>query len=488
MRRRGRDPFHVGIAMLVVIALGSYLGFSKHVPFTHGFRLQAVFPSAVSIRVHSPVRIAGVDVGRVTAVRRYRGSSAALVSMDLKRDALPLHADATLKIRPRIFLEGNFFVELQPGTPSARTLGDGATVPITQTADPVQLDQVVSALGSDTRAALSDFLAGYGEALTHKPTPAEDRGQDPTVRGLSAAQALNRSYYAAAPALRQSAVVADALGGRAPHDVAKLVAGVGRVSAALDASESDLQGLIDHLDTTFGALASQAGALRGAVAQLPGALRGADATFAALVRGLPAVRAFADALVPAVRETPATIAAALPWIEQARALLGAAELGGVAHALATGTPALAALVPAQTSFFGRLDPVSRCLDHVVLPAGNAKLADGAQSAGVENYKEFLSALTGLTGESQNFDGNGPYERLFVGGGGQTVPTGPASIVGTKLRGGRLYARSALPLLGTRPAYPGAEPPYKPAAPCAKQALPDFNGPLASGPPDGSAGR
>ena len=41
----------------------------------------------------------------------------AIVTLALEDDALPIHEDATLKVRPRIFLEGNFFVDLKPGQP-----------------------------------------------------------------------------------------------------------------------------------------------------------------------------------------------------------------------------------------------------------------------------------------------------------------------------------------------------------------------------------
>ena len=82
------------------------------------------------------MRIAGVNVGKVTA-RRARagdGDAAAVVTMEIDKSGLPLHTDATAKIRPRIFLEGNFFVDLQPGSPSAPTLDDGDTIPVSQTA------------------------------------------------------------------------------------------------------------------------------------------------------------------------------------------------------------------------------------------------------------------------------------------------------------------------------------------------------------------
>ena len=48
-----------------VCALGVFFGFTKHIPFTHGFQLKAVVANANSIRGNSPVRIAGVEVGQV---------------------------------------------------------------------------------------------------------------------------------------------------------------------------------------------------------------------------------------------------------------------------------------------------------------------------------------------------------------------------------------------------------------------------------------
>ena len=69
------------------------------------------------------MRIAGVDVGIVTSVDRIgHGSNAAVVTMNIDNNGLPIHADATAAIRARIFLEGNFYVDLHPGTPSSAWL------------------------------------------------------------------------------------------------------------------------------------------------------------------------------------------------------------------------------------------------------------------------------------------------------------------------------------------------------------------------------
>src|SRR5205823_12867419 len=71
-------------------------------PYTTLFRSEAN-----SIRKNSPVRIAGVNIGKVKDIQREPGTTAAIVTMELKDSGLPLHTDATMKIRPRIFLEGN---------------------------------------------------------------------------------------------------------------------------------------------------------------------------------------------------------------------------------------------------------------------------------------------------------------------------------------------------------------------------------------------
>jgi ABC-type transporter Mla subunit MlaD len=184
VRRRTRSPVVIGLIALVVIVVLVFLGFTKDVPFTKPYEVNAVFTSANSIRPGSPVRIAGVDVGKVKEVRADEDNpNAAVVVLQIDDDGLPLHEDATAKIRPRIFLEGNFFVDLKSGSPEAPILDDGGTLKVTQTATPVQLDQVLTSLQSDTRQDLKDVRASLNETLTSKPTAAEDRDSHPLARG-----------------------------------------------------------------------------------------------------------------------------------------------------------------------------------------------------------------------------------------------------------------------------------------------------------------
>lgn len=480
------NPVRFAVVMLLVVAVAIYFGFTKHVPFKHGFRLKAEFSTAVNIHPKSPVRVAGVDVGKVTSITRQ--GSTGLVSMEIEARGLPLHSDATLKIRPRIFLEGNWFVEVQPGSPSAKTLSSGATIPITQTSDPVQLDQVLDALDTDTRANLQKFLIYYGKGIQDKPDASANAEQLPEVRGQNAAQALNKTYELAPEALRGGAIVSQALGGTKTHDLSKLIAGVGKVTSALNVHEQQLGELIGNFNTFFSAFAAQSTSLRATVAELPTTLRGIDHGLASLDASFKPTREFSHDILPGLRATPSTVKAVLPWIEQVKASLASTELGGVAKGLAAAAPSLAKLTGEQIPVFKQTEAFNKCLTKVIFPAGNTKLQDGASTSGVENYKEFWYSLVGLAGIGQGFDGNGNFTKFLVGNSGQTLVSQPARPVGgvpIKGSGLKLLARSPLSPEGTRPAFPAEEPPYKPLVPCDTQTLPEFNGPLSQGPADGS---
>jgi len=471
--RTGMAPVKAGAILFVFLLVVVYFGFSKHIPFTHGYRLKAVFESANNLRPGSPVRIAGVNIGKVKQVERAGNTRAAVVTMELEDRALPIHKDATLKIRPRIFLEGNFFVDLKPGTPSAPKLSDSDTVPVTQTATPVQLDEVLTSLQSDARTNLQDVLDNYGAALSQKPTAAQDVGQDPSVQGKTGAQALNSAFKYSAPALRDTAIVNQAVLGTRPGDLSKLVKSFGSVAGALDQNEVQLQDLITNFNVTTGALASQQNNLRLSIRLLAPTLAVANNTLLHLNQAFPATRAFAREILPGVHQTPATIEASFPWIKQTRALLGPKELGGLVKQLQPTTERLANLTDSTIRLLPQADHIAQCLNKVVLPTGDVKLNDGNLSTGVENYKGFWYTLVGLAGEGQNFDGNGMYVRFQPGGGATTVSTG-----GTNFGGAPLFGNAIAPPIGTRPRYTGKRPPYKPDALCQNQALPDLNGPLA----------
>ena len=469
-----RSNVFIGVIGFAIAALIMFFGFTKDIPFTHGFRVKAQFESANSIRPNSPVRIAGVEVGKVKTVEGVEGSDSAVLVLELKDSALPLHVDASAKIRPRIFLEGNFFVDLKPGSPSAPLLKSGGMIKIASTATPVQLDQVLTSLQSDSREDLQSLLDGLNTSLNSTPTAAEDRESSPLARGQTGAESFNDALDDIPAAEKSTAEVLEALLGTEPNrDVERLIRGSANTAEELGRNEGELKDLITNLNIVTGTFASESANLSATISELPPTLRSANEAFSALNAAFPPTRAFAIEILPGVKETPATIQAAFPWIEQTDKLVGPNELGGLAKQLSPASADLARLIDSATQLLPQTELASKCLTDVVLPTGNVVINDEF-TTGVENYKEFFYALVGIAGEGQNTDGNGMYVRFQTGGGSQTVSLGSKST-----STGELFGNNVKVPLGNRPAYPGKRPPYKPDAPCHQQTPPDVNGPAAA---------
>ena len=415
-----------------------------------------------------------VVVGKVTKIETKEGSSASVVTMALTDNGLPIHKDATVKIRPRIFLEGNFFVDLRPGSAGSPELDSDEQIPMSQTFSPVQIDQILGVLQGSARENAQKLLQGYGNALNGMPRLGEDKdnGADPDTVGQTAAQSLNDSLDTAVPALRNLSIVNEAFLGEEPHDLSKLLDSSGRTAGELANHEDSLKGLVTSFNTTMAAFASQATALQASIHVLPEVLTQADNALLHLNESFPPLRAFSREILPGVRETPATVAASFPWIAQTRKLVSPAELGGLVNDLQPTVANLADATDESIKLFPQVDLLSRCFTDVLLPTGDVKVQDPPLSTGIENYKEFWQALTALSGESQNFDGNGSYTRFQTGGGSHFVSTGQA------IGGGPSSVQTAnaiVPPIGARPARPAVRPPYNRKLACYKNPIPDING-------------
>jgi phospholipid/cholesterol/gamma-HCH transport system substrate-binding protein len=468
-------PYQAGLIALVVIVIGVFLGASKDIPFTRPFQLKAVFENAPPIHKGQAVRIAGVDVGKVSAVEGKGGDSpAVVVTMKLEDEALPIHKDARIKVRPRLFFEGNLFFEVRPGTPEAGDVEDGDTIPLSQTSAPVQLDQVLGTLDTDTREDLQKLLVGYGDAINGKPQPGEDADQDPDTKGETAGKSLNDTYEYAAQSLRGGAILNDATLGTEMHDLSKLIGSQQRIFAALSSREGSLKDLITNFNITMGALAAEEANLRATIRELPQVLEAARPALDNLNAAFPSTRAWALEMIPGVRETPATIDAGFPWIRQVRPLVSPQELQGLLDDLQPAVRDFAEFTDGQLDFLPVLDDFNRCQLETILPTQEQVIDDGPLTTGIKNYEEFFQSMVSLVGEAQNFDGNGGFVRIGAGGATavQTPSVGP---------GGPLHASAPQQPLGTRPAK-GARPPYKPDVKCHTQPVPNLSdAPIGGGP-------
>jgi phospholipid/cholesterol/gamma-HCH transport system substrate-binding protein len=460
----------IGLVVLLAIC---YAVFGGSLPFgSSPFLLKAVFTANTDLHIPSPVRIAGVQVGEVTGVERIKGSAnAGLVIMQIDKNGLPLHADATADIRSRIFLEGNFYVDLEPGTPEAPILRSGATLPAANTAGPVQLDRILSSLNSNSRANLQKLVQGLGASLNTPPTAAQKRGQDQSDAGLTGAQGLNYALNYSAKAFETSAIVNQALLGERPTDLAGVVKGESEVFKGLAASGEALPQLVDNFEQTMAALAVKQDDLSSAIAVLPAVLKATDHADAALSASFAPTERFASELIPGIKQLAPTITVAVPWLKQLTALSSQTELGGLLKYL---TPAVANTSTALTStasLISQANELSQCFSKVLVPTGNETITqDSSPPTGLQIYQQLFQSAVGLDSATQNFDGNGRYLRATVGGGSNQVKSAALS------NGGPLYGNAVLPLSGTLPAFPSSQkaPTLDSKVPCYTQTAPDLN--------------
>jgi phospholipid/cholesterol/gamma-HCH transport system substrate-binding protein len=483
----------IGLILVVVIGVGSVLAYTKQLPWSDPYEVQAVFANAQNLRPQSPVRIAGVNVGEVTQVEHLTsddesyqaatgddtvpddgppGQEAAVVTMSLNEDALPLHEDAQMQLRPRLFLEGNLFVDLKPGSPNAPETEENHVFPIQQTSNSVQIDQVLTTLQSDVRANLQTFLDQFGNALIK----------------YDGAEAFQELFRSSAGAYKYTSIVNEALQGKAPHDLSQLIGNTDRVVAALDSDEAALQGLVSNFTTVTGSFAAEDESLRQGIAKLPDVLDAAEPAFENLNASFPALRAFSREALPGVRSTAPAIHAATPFIEQVRELVAPDELRGLVADLRPTIPDLARLTARTKPFLAQARAASSCFNEVVIPWSNDRVngppAYPYQATGTV-AQETGYGLVGVAGESHSGDANGQYIRVEAGGGSSTI-TMPSLPGQTDDPSEDVVGLLDFPLLGGIPSVHGQfadsqKTPFRPGVPCETQEQPDLTaGGVASG--------
>ncbi|MBA3264517.1 MAG: MCE family protein [Thermoleophilaceae bacterium] len=438
------SAFRAGVLTLVVLVVAAYFGFTKANPFENPYELHAVVRDAQNLKSGAPVRIAGVEIGKVTGIEAAEdGDPAARVTMQLREDALPLHDDAQLQIRPRILLEGNFFVDLKPGSASARELDDGGTIPVSATSTSVTLPEVLSVLDRDVRDDLRTLLREYGYALSG-----------------GGAQALNRTIPQLEPAYRLSALTNQALLGEQPtKDLQRVLRGQRRLFAALSDNPEALKDLVTDLNTTAGALASQDEALEASVPALRDTLREGYPALGELNAALPTLRAFSREALPGVRSSVPTLDAAIPWIGQARGLVAESELRGLSADLRQAVPSLVRLNTRLIPALGQLRGLSSCTSSVLVPFIESGIPSiEAGNSGQPVRAQIMRSFVGLSGESRNFDANTPVFHI------QGVDPG-------NLTAGRIEPAA--------PPNPNMPPEHRPDVPCETQEPPNLQAPSGS---------
>lgn len=478
MTQGGRrlSNFSIGLIAVVLTVLAFYLAITKSIPFLsgHGYQLKAVFSDAQNIRADSPVRISGVNVGEVSDVQHVvnsdgRGQDAAIVTMDIKDSALPIRQDATAQLRPRLFLEGNLFVDLHPGSPSAPELSGGEVIPESQTSQSVQFDEVLTSLQAPVRQDLQIFLKEFGRGLMK----------------YGGAQGLRTSFKTSPAAYEYTSQVNEALLGTQPGDLAGTISNLDVVARELNSNSTALQGLVTNLNTVSGAFAADQASLREAIAELPQTLAVARPVLLKLNRDLPPLRAFAREALPGVKSANPALDAANPWIGQLRQLVSKPELRGLIKDLRPTVPRLARLSRASLPFLEQARALSSCFNEIVIPWSNTRIPNNdGQPAAARVYQETAYGLTGVSGESRSGDANGQEFRVLGGGGTNTIAPFSSPELSSAITG-----IAPFDILGSEPAkQSSAKTPFRPDVPCETQEPPDLESEIGPAPGTESSGK
>jgi virulence factor Mce-like protein len=471
-RRGGIHPLAVASLTIFLTAFVIFYAFNQGLPFVQRFTLHAYVNNSVAVRSNDPVRIAGIDVGHVQSTSP--AGRATVINFTVDDHGQPVHKDATIRIRSRLFLEGGYYLELDPGSPSGPVLPDGGNIPMSQTASPVQFYNVLSTFDIAARKSLEDLLNNLNDGFSF----VDSRGQPVANPG---AVGLKHAIPQLTPVLKDIAWVTRALHGTHPGDVQTLLSTASDVTTTLSHNSAQLTDLLTSLSAASSALAAADGALAQSVSGLDQTLRVAPASLTAIDRALPPTANLGLALEPSLKLAPPLLDGLTTAVTQLAAVVAPTARGQLLTSLRTTFQQFPDLLTKLARVFPITQSVTDCLRTHITPVLSSVVPDGALTTNRPAWQDFVHFAPHLASSVQNFDANGPWIRFLAGAGTNTLSLGNLPIVG-QLLGSSLPGGSAgSTLVGARPQWvhqlgPGA---FQPGVPCASQKLPSLTSPTAA---------
>ena len=319
----------VGLIIFVWTEFGGTIPFAAQ-----GYRIKVSFTDTSLLVPNADVRIAGVNIGKVSAVSH--SGIASIATLDIQQKYAPLPADTHAVLRQKTLL-GEAYIELSTGTPTAPKLADGATLPSGQVQHTQALDQVLGSFNTQTQANLQSFLYGTYNALAGEGgnLNASIGNLEPTLDTLNAVvHVLNDQQGNLRSLISNSATVLGTVGNRGA-ELENLITSGDQVLSATAARNA-------QLTQTVNALPPFLGELRVTLARLNTTLGLANPTLVAL-------RPVAPLLKPALGNVIKLSGPAVSLLHQLPSLLndGTAALPAITRFLTAFKPAVDNLVPAE---------------------------------------------------------------------------------------------------------------------------------------------
>ena len=294
MRRGGSivaNPVLVGAVTTLVVIVAVFLAYNANngLPFVPTRELKVDLQNGSELVKGNEVREGGFRVGVVSAMTPVllpNGTVGAQLTLKLDKKAGATPTDSSVIIRPRSAL-GLKYVELTKGQ-SSKVIPDGGTLPLSQTSQEVELDQVYNIFDQKTRAASQVNLREFGDAFV-------GRGSD-----------LSQTIQEFPKALRLLSSVMKNLA-----DPRTFLANFFRqldITAQIVAPISDVNAhLFTTMADTFGAIVSDPQALKDTISKNPGTEDVGTRSFRIQIPFLRDTAAFSHDLRRAVRELRPTL-------------------------------------------------------------------------------------------------------------------------------------------------------------------------------------
>ena len=283
----------IGVAIAVYILSQQDLRFPLVEKSPKHISIELANAQAVQPGQGQTVRVAGVEVGRISAVKVEDG--VAVVGLDIEPEYKNLiREDATALLRPKTALK-DMFVEVDPG--HGKPVPDGGRITVANSLPDINPDEIYSALDADTRPYLKLLVVGAGKGL-------ENRGGD-----------LREVFRRLEPIHRDLARVTRATATR--RDSLKvLIHDYGLLMTELGRHPQQLRRLVIASRSVFDELASEDTQIAESVARLPGSLRASERALANVREFAPVLQSSLESLRPAIRKLPETNAAVTPFLRE----------------------------------------------------------------------------------------------------------------------------------------------------------------------------
>jgi phospholipid/cholesterol/gamma-HCH transport system substrate-binding protein len=374
------------------------------------FPVNAAFTTAQAVTPGQgqTVRIAGVQVGSIGAVKLQDGHAVVRMDIDQKYRHM-IHEDASALLRPKTGLK-DMFVELDPGTASSPEMQKDGTIPVQNTAPDINQDEILSSLDTDTRAYLQLLVNGLGQGLKGRSTD------------------LRNVFKQLGPTHQDLARVAKAIAERRTN-LRRLVHNYGQLTAELADKDHDIANLVDASNAVFRAFANENQNVSDAVARLPGTLNTTAQTLQKVNTLAGVMRPSLDSLRPAFKQLNKANKAVLPFVKEAapitrnqiRPFVKTAR-PYVSQSLKPASVNLARAVPDLDSSFHELNRFFNI--GAYNPSGKQGISDSCFSSGacssseINQKRPYLYWLAWLAQNSNSLfstsDAEGPFRRaLFM---------------------------------------------------------------------------